>query len=151
MKTADAGYMTRRLVDVAQDVVINEEDCCTINGIDYTAIKDGDEIKVPLSKRIEGHYTIERVVNAKGELICDVNQYIDEAMAKKIEAAGVEKVIFVLSVTVRTLHATRLLKLVKQLVLSLLSQSVSLVHSLHFVPSTRVVRLRCQQTITRLF
>jgi DNA-directed RNA polymerase subunit beta' len=92
LKTADAGYMTRRLVDVAQDVVINEEDCCTINGIDYTAIKDGDEIKVPLSKRIEGHYTIERVVNAKGELICDVNQYIDEAMAKKIEAAGVEKV-----------------------------------------------------------
>jgi DNA-directed RNA polymerase subunit beta' len=92
LKTADAGYMTRRLVDVAQDVVINEEDCCTINGIDYTAIKEGDEIKVPLSKRIEGHYTIERVVNAKGELICDVNQYIDEAMAKKIEAAGVEKV-----------------------------------------------------------
>ena len=92
LKTADAGYMTRRLVDVAQDVVINEEDCCTINGIDYTAIKDGDEIKVPLSKRIEGHYTIERVVNAKGELICDVNQYIDDAMAKKIEAAGVEKV-----------------------------------------------------------
>ena len=92
LKTADAGYMTRRLVDVAQDVVINEEDCCTINGIDYTAIKEGDEVKVPLSKRIEGHYTIERVVNAKGELICDVNQYIDDAMAKKIEAAGVEKV-----------------------------------------------------------
>jgi len=92
LKTADAGYMTRRLVDVAQDVVVNEEDCKTINGIDYSAIKEGDEVKVPLRERIEGHYTIERVVNPKGELICDVNQYINEEMAKKIEDAGVEKV-----------------------------------------------------------
>ncbi len=93
LKTADAGYMTRRLVDVAQDVVINEEDCCTINGIDYAAIKDGDEIKVHLADRIVGHFTIERVVHPiTGELICDVNQYIDDAMAQKIESAGVEKV-----------------------------------------------------------
>ena len=93
LKTADAGYMTRRLVDVAQDVVVNEEDCCTINGIDYAAIKDGDEIKVHLADRIVGHYTIERVVHPiTGELLCDVNQYIDEAMAAKIEAAEVEKV-----------------------------------------------------------
>jgi DNA-directed RNA polymerase subunit beta' len=93
LKTADAGYMTRRLVDVAQDVVINEEDCGTINGLDYTAIKNGDEIVTPLSQRIVGHFTIERVVHpVTGELICDVNQYIDEDLAKKIEAAGVEKV-----------------------------------------------------------
>ena len=93
LKTADAGYMTRRLVDVAQDVVINEEDCQTINGIDYAAIKDGDDIKVHLADRIVGHYTIERVVHPiTGELICDVNQYIDDEMAAKIEAAGVEKV-----------------------------------------------------------
>ena len=93
LKTADAGYMTRRLVDVAQDVVVNEEDCCTINGIDYAAIKDGDDIKVHLAERIVGHYTIERVVHPiTGELICDVNQYIDDAMAKKIEDAGVESV-----------------------------------------------------------
>ena len=93
LKTADAGYMTRRLVDVAQDVVVNEEDCCTINGIDYAAIKDGDDIKVHLAERIVGHYTIERVVHPiTGELICDVNQYIDDAMAEAIEAAGVEKV-----------------------------------------------------------
>lgn len=93
LKTADAGYMTRRLVDVAQDVVVNEEDCCTINGIDYSAIKDGDEIKVHLSERIVGHYTIERVVHPiTGELLCDVNQYIDDDMAEKIESAGVEKV-----------------------------------------------------------
>ena len=93
LKTADAGYMTRRLVDVAQDVVINEEDCCTINGIDYSAIKEGDDIKVHLADRIVGHFTIERVVNPiTGELICDVNQYIDDEMAQKIEAAEVEKV-----------------------------------------------------------
>ncbi|MCR5725004.1 MAG: DNA-directed RNA polymerase subunit beta' [Treponema sp.] len=93
LKTADAGYMTRRLVDVAQDVVINEEDCGTINGLDYTAIKNGDEIITPLSKRIAGHFTIERVVNpATGELICDVNEYITDELAKKIEDAGVEKV-----------------------------------------------------------
>ncbi|MCF0241274.1 MAG: DNA-directed RNA polymerase subunit beta' [Treponema sp.] len=93
LKTADAGYMTRRLVDVAQDVVINEEDCGTINGIDYAAIKDGDDIKVHLADRIKGHFTIERVVHPiTGELICEVNEYITPDLAKKIEAAGVEKV-----------------------------------------------------------
>ncbi len=93
LKTADAGYMTRRLVDVAQNVVVNEEDCGTINGIDYAAIKEGDEVKVPLSKRIEGHFTIERVLDpVTGELLADVNTYIDEALAEKIDKAGVEKV-----------------------------------------------------------
>ena len=93
LKTADAGYMTRRLVDVAQDVVINEDDCGTINGIDYTAIKDGDEIIEHLADRIAGHFTIERVVHPiTGEILCDVNQYVDDALAKKIEEAGVEKV-----------------------------------------------------------
>ncbi|MCR5218561.1 DNA-directed RNA polymerase subunit beta' [Treponema sp.] len=93
LKTADAGYMTRRLVDVAQDVVVNEKDCGTINGIDYTAIKDGDTVVVPLATRIAGHYTIERVIDpVTGELLCDVNQYIDEALAQKIDKAGVEKV-----------------------------------------------------------
>lgn len=93
LKTADAGYMTRRLVDVAQDVVVNKEDCGTINGIDYTAIKNGDEITIPLSKRITGHFTIERVIHpVTGDLICDANDYITDELAKKIEAAGIEKV-----------------------------------------------------------
>ena len=93
LKTADAGYMTRRLVDVAQDVVVNEEDCGTINGIDYTAIKDGDEIVESLSSRIVGHFTIERVVDPMtGEEICGINTYVTEELAKKIEEAGVEKV-----------------------------------------------------------
>ena len=93
LKTADAGYMTRRLVDVAQDVVVNEDDCGTINGIDYTAIKNGDEIIEHLADRIVGHFTIERVVDPMtGELICDVNSYITDELAKQIEDAGVEKV-----------------------------------------------------------
>ncbi len=93
LKTADAGYMTRRLVDVAQNVVINEEDCGTINGIDYRAIKKGEEIVESLSSRIAGHYSAERVLDpVDGVLLCDVNEYIDENLAKKIEAAGVEKV-----------------------------------------------------------
>lgn len=93
LKTADAGYMTRRLVDVAQDVVVNEEDCGTINGIDYSAIKEGDEVVVHLADRISGHYTIERVIHPiTGELICDINEYITTDLAKKIEDAGVEKV-----------------------------------------------------------
>ena len=93
LKTADAGYMTRRLVDVAQDVVVNEEDCGTINGIEYEAIKEGDEITVHLKDRIVGHYTIEDVFHPiTGEQICGVNQYIDDALAAKIEESGVEKV-----------------------------------------------------------
>lgn len=93
LKTADAGYMTRRLVDVAQDVVINEEDCGTINGIDYEAIKDEDEIIVSLGDRIVGHYTIERVIHPiTGELLCEENQYVDKALAKKIDEAEVSKV-----------------------------------------------------------
>ena len=93
LKTADAGYMTRRLVDVAQDVVINEEDCGTINGIEYSAIKEGDEVKVPLKDRIVGRFTIERVCHPiSGEVICDVNEYITDELAEKIDAAGVETV-----------------------------------------------------------
>ncbi len=93
LKTADAGYMTRRLVDVSQNVVVNEEDCGTINGIDYTAIKDGESVVESLASRIAGHYSIERVLDpVSHELLCDVNQYIDDELAKKIDDAGVEKV-----------------------------------------------------------
>ena len=93
LKTADAGYLTRRLVDIAQDVVINEEDCGTINGIDYSAIKDGDEVVIPLKDRIVGRFTIERVLHPiSREVICDVNEYITDELAKTIEDAGVETV-----------------------------------------------------------
>jgi DNA-directed RNA polymerase subunit beta' len=93
LKTAEAGYLTRRLVDIAQDVVVNEDDCGTINGISYSAIKDGEDIVEPLSDRIVGRYTLERVKHPiTGELIIDVNEEITEEIALAIEAAGVETV-----------------------------------------------------------
>jgi DNA-directed RNA polymerase subunit beta' len=93
LKTAEAGYLTRRLVDIAQDVVVNEDDCGTINGIAYSAIKDGEDIVEPLSDRIVGRYTLERVKHPiTGELIVDVNEEITEAIADIIEKAGVETV-----------------------------------------------------------
>ena len=93
LKTAEAGYLTRRLVDIAQDVVVNEEDCGTINGISYSAIKDGEDIVQPLSDRIIGRFTLERVKHPiTGELIIDVNEEITEDVAAAIDAAGVETV-----------------------------------------------------------
>jgi len=93
LKTAEAGYLTRRLVDIAQDVVVNEDDCGTINGISYSAIKDGEDIVEPLSDRIVGRYTLERVKHPiTGELIIDVNEEITEQIAAIIDAAGVDTV-----------------------------------------------------------
>ena len=93
LKTADAGYLTRRLVDIAQDVVINEEDCGTINGIERRAIKDGEEVVESLKDRIVGRFTLERVKHPiTGEIIIDVNEEITEDLAQKIEDAGVESV-----------------------------------------------------------
>jgi DNA-directed RNA polymerase subunit beta' len=93
LKTAEAGYLTRRLVDIAQDVVVNEDDCGTINGISYSAIKDGEEIVEPLKDRIVGRYTLERVKHPiTRALIIDVNEEITEHIAKTIEDAGVTSV-----------------------------------------------------------
>lgn len=93
LKTAEAGYLTRRLVDIAQDVVVNEEDCGTINGLEYSAIKNGDEVVESLADRIAGKYTLERVLHPiTHELIIDVNEYITDDIAKQIEDAGIEKV-----------------------------------------------------------
>jgi DNA-directed RNA polymerase subunit beta' len=93
LKTAEAGYLTRRLVDIAQDVVVNEDDCGTINGISYSAIKNGEEVIEPLSERIVGRYAQERVKHPiTGEVIIDINEEITEAIARKIEEIGVESV-----------------------------------------------------------
>ncbi len=93
LKTADAGYLTRRLVDIAQDVVTNDEDCGTINGLERRAIKDGEEIVESLRDRIVGRFTLERVRHPiTGEIIVDVNQEITDEIADSIEAAGVESV-----------------------------------------------------------
>jgi len=93
LKTSNAGYLTRRLVDIAQDVVVEEEDCGTINGMDISALKEGEKVKETLAERIEGRFTLERVKHPiTGELILDMNQEITEAKAKEIEAAGIETV-----------------------------------------------------------
>jgi len=93
LKTAEAGYLTRRLVDIAQDVVVNEDDCGTINGISYAAVKDGEDVIEALGDRIVGRYTLEGVRHPiTGEMIIDVNEEISKDAAEKIDAAGIETV-----------------------------------------------------------
>jgi DNA-directed RNA polymerase subunit beta' len=93
LKTAEAGYLTRRLVDIAQDVVINEDDCGTINGIAYSAVKDGDEIIEPLKDRIAGRFTLERIVHPiTGEVLCEASEYMTDELAQKIDESGIETV-----------------------------------------------------------
>ena len=94
LKTADAGYLTRRLVDVVQDVVISENDCGTSKGIQIEALSEGDEVMEPLWTRILGRTTQEDVYDPVTEkLICPINSLIDEELAKKIENAGIESVL----------------------------------------------------------
>ena len=91
LKTADAGYLTRRLVDVAQDVVITEEDCGTIQGLTTSDLKDGEEIVEPLEDRIIGRVILEDVVHPDtGELLAKVGTLVDRPLGKKISDAGVE-------------------------------------------------------------
>ena len=93
LKTADAGYLTRRLVDVAQDVIVTETDCGTIRGIERGALKDGEEIVEPLSDRILGRVTVDDVYDPHSdELIAESGTLIDETVAERIEQAGIDKV-----------------------------------------------------------
>ncbi|MCS6968020.1 MAG: DNA-directed RNA polymerase subunit beta' [Cytophagales bacterium] len=93
LKTADAGYLTRRLVDVAQDVVVNEEDCGTLRGITITALKNQEEIIEKLSERILGRVSVHDIHHpTTGELIVESGQEIDEDIAYRIEEAGIEAV-----------------------------------------------------------
>src|SRR6185503_9128485 len=87
LKTADSGYLTRRLVDVAQDVIISEIDCGTLDGIEARAIVE------PLRDRIIGRVTLEKITDPfSGETIVDVNDEIDEDLSSAIQDAGIEKV-----------------------------------------------------------
>ena len=93
MKTADAGYLTRRLVDVSHDVIITEEDCGTLRGLVCTALKNGDEVISSLSERILGRVSVHDVVNPKtGEVIVPAGEEITEALAEAIEKADIESV-----------------------------------------------------------
>jgi DNA-directed RNA polymerase subunit beta' len=93
LKTADSGYLTRRLVDVAQDVIISEYDCQTMDGIEARAIVESGEIIEPLRDRIVGRVTLEKVTDPfTGEVIAEANQEIDEELASAIQDAGIERV-----------------------------------------------------------
>jgi len=93
LKTANAGYLTRRLIDVAQDSVITEEDCGTMNGIEVEALVEGGEILQLPGERILGRYAAEDIVDpVTGEVLVKANEEIDEEKLKKIEAAGIDKV-----------------------------------------------------------
>ncbi|MBK7368054.1 MAG: DNA-directed RNA polymerase subunit beta' [Candidatus Eisenbacteria bacterium] len=96
LKTADAGYLTRRLVDVAQDVIINEDDCGTIRGLSVSALKDGEDVIEPLSERVLGRVSAEEVVHPiSNEIVVEAGEMIDEVVAKRIaeaEKSGTDKI-----------------------------------------------------------
>jgi DNA-directed RNA polymerase subunit beta' len=93
LKTANSGYLTRRLVDVAQDVVITENDCGTLDGIDVTSLVEGGEIIESMRERILGRVVLEDVQDPFTEdVIVKANEEIDETLAEKIEDTGIEKV-----------------------------------------------------------
>ncbi|MDY3041589.1 MAG: DNA-directed RNA polymerase subunit beta', partial [Streptococcus pluranimalium] len=105
LKTADSGYLTRRLVDVAQDVIIREDDCGTDRGLTITAITDGKEVTETLEERLQGRYTKKSVKNPiTGETIIGSNKLITEDKAAEIVNAGVEEVTIRSVFTCNTRH-----------------------------------------------
>ncbi len=94
LKTANSGYLTRRLVDVAQDAVISNFDCGTVDGIRVTKLEDAGEVIQPLADRILGRVTLEDTVDPlTGEVLVQANTELDEALVMKIEDAGIEEVV----------------------------------------------------------
>lgn len=93
LKTADAGYLTRRLVDVAQDIIINEHDCGTLRGIKMQALKDNEDVVESLEERIIGRVSVHDIYDPLTDaLICESNQLIDDDVAKKITETSIEEV-----------------------------------------------------------
>jgi DNA-directed RNA polymerase subunit beta' len=92
LKTADSGYLTRRLVDVAQDVIISEIDCGTADGIFVEPITEAGVEVEPLRDRIVGRVSLDKIKDYEGNIIVDVNQEISEELANAVQAAGIERV-----------------------------------------------------------
>ncbi len=93
LKTADAGYLTRRLVDVAQDVVVRDEDCGTLRGLTVSALKNDNDVIEPLFDRILGRYTVHDVYHPEtGEVLIGASEHVTEEIAHAIEDAGIEEV-----------------------------------------------------------
>ncbi len=94
LKTADAGYLTRRLIDAAQDAIISGFDCGTIRGIPVSALKEGEDVKEPLSERILGRVTLDVVTDPlNGEVLVEAGGMIDEIVAAKIASTSIETVL----------------------------------------------------------
>ncbi|HEY8342684.1 MAG TPA: DNA-directed RNA polymerase subunit beta'', partial [Calditerricola sp.] len=105
LRTADSGYLTRRLVDVAQDVIVREEDCGTDRGFVVTDIRDGGEVIETLYNRIVGRYSFETIRHPEtGEVIVRRNEMIDEEIAEKIVKAGIDRVVIRSVLNCRTPH-----------------------------------------------
>lgn len=105
LKTANSGYLTRRLVDVAQDVIVREKDCGTDRGLLITAIAEGNEMIEPLYDRILGRYTMKSVINPEtGKVIVGQNEMIDERSAQEIIDAGIQGVTIRSAFTCNTAH-----------------------------------------------
>ncbi len=93
LKTADSGYLTRRLVDVAQDVIVRDVDCGTVQGVEVLDIKDGDEVIEELNDRIVGRFALEPIKHPEtGEVFAEADQFIDEETAFKIIQSGLQSV-----------------------------------------------------------
>ena len=142
MRTADSGYLTRRLVDVSQDVIIRQDDCGTDEGLEIYSIKEGNEMLEPLSERLCGRYLVEDLLDPQtGEVLISKDKMMDDSDAKKVLAAGIEtlKIRSVLTCHAkqgvcakcygRNLANGKPLRWVKRLVLLPLSLSANPVHS----------------------
>ena len=93
LRTADSGYLTRRLVDVSQDIIVREQDCGTHDGIEVWDIKDGNQVVEKLEERLVGRYPLENIVNPEtNEVIVDTDTMITDKIAEEIVAAGIETV-----------------------------------------------------------
>jgi DNA-directed RNA polymerase subunit beta' len=93
LKTANSGYLTRKLVDVSQEVIVDQHDCGTLKGVNVSAIVENGEIVEPFVDRIVGRYSLERIVNPdNGEVVVNMNQEITEAIADKIQNLGIERI-----------------------------------------------------------
>ena len=105
LRTADSGYLTRRLVDVSQNIIVREEDCGTKDGLEVSTIKDGNQVVEKLEERLVGRYSLNDIVNPEtNKLIVDTNTMINDKIAAEIVAAGIEKVTVRSVIGCRTKH-----------------------------------------------
>ena len=105
LRTADSGYLTRRLVDISHSVIVTEDDCGTEEGIEISAFMDGKEVIEPLSQRIAGRYVMADVIDpSTGEVLLEKDSFVSDEMAEKIEKAGVTHVTIRSIMTCRAAH-----------------------------------------------